>query len=920
MTGRNSPQRHRDHKDDLPFRDTTAADFPLGALGVVVVKNRAKRSQFFRKYFVKKELWRTGHAEGLGQTKPIRASDRLKSRALGRDIIGGCEDELHNRQPNSSEGLGDTEMSKIGSAKAGVVACLAAIVLGMPGYGATAGGVTAATDSVLSKATYTSLEPGRFLTKWVVLGPVPIGKDEAAGKDEQQQKKAFGIDPFSLEQFQDKVKVGEKEYSWTAVAAPGDTVDLTAPLGAKSYVTAYAWACVDVTQESRAILGVGSDDAVRIWLNGKLVHENWTQRACTKDSDLVPVTFRPGRNHLVLKIQNGSGDWAFSCRVLGPEGLAERLLAAARAGQIDSIDMLLGSGVDVNRKAGPGLTALHMAKIAGRADVVKHLVAKGADANVEMPSREKIVDWLFDGVAREAHPGATVLVARDGKVLYQNGYGYADIGNRVKATPETKFRIGSITKQFTAVAILKLQEEGKLNVQDKLSKYFPDFARGEEVTLHHLLTHTSGIHSYTSKPDFLKTVMTGTTPAELVDSFKNDKFDFNPGESQAYCNSGFFLLGCIVEKVSGKSLDAFLRETFFAPLGMKDTGVHHGNRILDYEATGYSYENGEVQRALDWDMSRAGGAGALYSTVGDLGRWNKAVFGGKLLKESSLEAAFTPAKLNDGKIGAGATGPGGYGYGWSLGRLRGLPWIAHGGGLHGFVTYLMQVPDRKLTVTVLSNCAPAQPELSVSDMANRIAEVYLFEEMEPQTSFAVDKTIAPSAYDDYVGRYDYGNSMVLTVTRENGRLLAQLTGQGASEIFPRTKDEFFWKDVDAQITFVRDGQGKVTGGIHHQGGQTLNVPKLKNEAIAKVDPAVYDAYAGEYKLENVGTMKVTREGEHLYVQVGDQPRAEVFPRTATEFFLKIVQADILFTKDKDGQVASLTLKQSGMTLTGPKVK
>jgi hypothetical protein len=230
------------------------------------------------------------------------------------------------------------------------------------------------------------------------------------------------------------------------------------------------------------------------------------------------------------------------------------------------------------------------------------------------------------------------------------------------------------------------------------------------------------------------------------------------------------------------------------------------------------------------------------------------------------------------------------------------------------------MPDQKLTVTVLSNCLPPQPELSVSDLANRIAEVYLFEEMEAQTSFAVDKTVASSTYDDYVGRYDYGNSAVLTVTKENERLLAQLTGQGALEILPRAKDEFFWKDVDAQITFVRDSQGKVTGGIHHQGGQTLNVPKLKEEAVARVDPAVYDAYVGEYKLENIGIMKVVRENDHLYVHVGEQPRTEIFPRTPTEFFLKIVQADITFTKDNEGKVTSLTLKQSDLTLTGQKVK
>ncbi len=355
-----------------------------------------------------------------------------------------------------------------------------------------------------------------------------------------------------------------------------------------------------------------------------------------------------------------------------------------------------------------------------------------------MPSKEKIVNWLFAHVIKEGDPGAAVLVAQNGRILYQNGYGYADIGNRVRITPETKFRIGSITKQFTAAAILKLQEDGKLSVDDKLSKYYPDFPHGDEITLYHLLTHTSGLANYTNKPDFLRKVMTETTPAEIVEAIKKDKPDFNPGEKWEYCNSGYFLLGCIVEKVSGKSLETFIQETFFDPLGMKNTGMHHWNRILEREATGYSYVGGKVQRSIDWDMSWAGGAGALYSTVGDLYRWNNALFNGKVLTAASLEAAFTPAQLKDGKVAA-AVGQG-YGFGWIVGKLRGLRSLAHDGALHGFVSYLMQLPDQKFTVAVLANNDPPIPELTITEFARRIAQVYLYEKMEPQTSTQVDIT------------------------------------------------------------------------------------------------------------------------------------------------------------------------------------
>ena len=800
------------------------------------------------------------------------------------------------------------------------LACLTILALSLPGLAAKDKPGRSRTKPILSKATYRSLRPGEFMTKWLILGPVPVSADESAAKDEQEQRKAFETDPFSVERFRGMVQIAEEQYKWAAVTSEDEVINLAQALGQKAYVAAYAWARIRMPREQRVLLAIGSDDAVKVWLNGKLVHENWVQRSCTSDRDLVPVTFKKGGNHLVLKIQNGTGEWAFSCRQLGPKALTEKLVSSAQTGHLDPVEMLLEHGADVNGKIGPGLTALHMAKIAGREGAVKLLTEKGADAELEMPPKEKIVDWIFEDAIKEKYPGAAVLVAKDGNILYQNGYGYANIGHRVEVTPDTKFRIGSISKQFTAAAILKLQEEGKLSVEDKLSKFLPDYPRGDEVTLHHLLTHTSGIHNYTSKPEFMKTVRVEIKAEDLVDSFKNDKFDFDPGENQSYCNSGYFLLGYIVQKVSGKSLQDYLKETFFDPLNMTDTGIHRWSLVLEHEATGYSYVGGKVQKAQNWDMSRAGGAGALYSTVGDLYRWNKALFNGKVLKESTLKAAFTPAKLNNGKM---ATGVGdGYGYGWGIREIRGLKLISHSGGLNGFTSYLMRLPDNKLTVTVLANSVPTIPELSTSGFAHRIAEIYLFEDMAQQPSFVEDKTVDPAVYDDYVGRYDYGSSMVLMVTREGDRLFAQLSGQSKAEIFPSSENEFFWKDADAQVTFVRNEKAEVTGGVHRQAGRTLNVPKLKEEAAAKVDPAVYDAYVGEYEIEAVGKITVTKEDDRLYAQLTGQPKFELFPRSQTEFFLKAVQADILFTKDKDGRVTGLTakLKQAGVEVTGKKVK
>ena len=437
----------------------------------------------------------------------------------------------------------------------------------------------------------------------------------------------------------------------------------------------------------------------------------------------------------------------------------------------------------------------------------------------ELRQPDQIIDWHFERLIKKGFPGAAVIVSQNGQIVYQKGFGYSDVEHSIPITPETKFRIGSITKQFTAAAILKLQENGKLRLDDKLSKFIPDYPRGDEVTIHHLLTHTSGIPSYTIKPDFMKTVTFQIDPQKFIDSFKNDTFDFDPGEQQRYSNSGYFLLGYIVERISGKSLQDYLKVVFFDPLDMKDTGIYHRNLKLDHEAAGYSYIHGHVRKAIDWDMSRAGGAGALYSTIIDLYKWNEALFNGKVLSESTLKAAFTPVVLNDGSTVQ-------YGYGFHIDEICGMELIHHKGGFDGFTNYLMRIPQENFTVAVLANCNPGIPGMEPLALANYIAKVYLFGQMA-NVSPKEDKTIDSKIYDDYVGRYDYGSDDVLIVTKQRDRLFAQLTGQSKYEIFPLSEDKFFWKIVDAQITFVRDEKGNVTHAVHYQGGCTRKVPKLK---------------------------------------------------------------------------------------------
>lgn len=798
--------------------------------------------------------------------------------------------------------------------------------------------------SAESPATYHGVHVNEFMTHWLLLGPIPISEADSLAKrtaaknapslgslmrklvganpDDATQQQAFntdflkavggeaGVEPNAG----GKLTIGKKNFVWKAVDSRSALVDLALALGKEEFVVGYAYAEIIVPAKQPALLALGSDDGVKAWLNGKLVHDNWIGRIAQADDDLVPVQLVAGRNRLLLKIQNGLRDWGFMGRWIGTEALADRLVRAAMAGDLGLFEKL-GKQADLNLRSHSGLTALQAARIYGQAETAAYLTAHGANPKLSMPAPEKIVDGLLRRVTTDLSPGVAVLVAQHGKILYQKGFGYANLEHRVPVTPETKFRIGSITKQFTAAAVLKLQEQGKLKVTDHLSQYFPDFPKGDKVTIHHLLTHTSGIHSYTNKVDFMKSARVFTTADDLIRSFKNDPYDFEPGQRWLYNNSGFFLLGRIVEKVSGKSYGDFLRQTFFDPLGMKDTGVHRWSDILAHEAAGYSFENGKLQKADNWDMSRAGGAGSLYSTVGDLFRWNEAVFGGKVLSAPSLKAAWTAVLTDaDPKDRPKETG---YGYGWGIGNDRGLRQISHSGGLHGFNTDLVRFPDQQLTIVVLINALPPPPGLEAGNIANEIANLYLWQAMQQRPVLA-KKTIDPKILDTYVGRYDYGGP-ILTVTRQGNRLFAQLTGQPTFEIFPKSETEYFWKVVDAQVTFVKNEQGEVTRAIHRQGGQTIDAPRLADLTIAKIDPALLTLYAGHYILLGQD-MTITREGDRLFAQIAGQPKTEIVPKSDTEFQFTIVNARLTFVKDKGGNVTKAILDQAGQKFDAPRKK
>ncbi|MEO8236764.1 MAG: serine hydrolase [Flavobacterium sp.] len=312
------------------------------------------------------------------------------------------------------------------------------------------------------------------------------------------------------------------------------------------------------------------------------------------------------------------------------------------------------------------------------------------------------IDQLLSKYNEYGQFNGSALVAEHGKIIFKKGYGQANMEWDIPNQPDTKFRLGSISKQFTAFLIIKLAQEGKIKLDKPITTYLPNYpkATGDKITVHHLLTHTSGIPNYTSFPNFGKDLSRNPfTPEEFVKKFEDLPLDFTPGEKFSYSNSGYFLLGYIIEKVSGKSYEQFLQETILTPVKMINTGYDHSDIILKNRASGYEKQGKKAVNAPYLDMSIPYAAGSLYSTVEDLYLWDQALYTNQLLSSKSMESLFKSYI---------PVGENGYGYGWFIietknGAADKLKIIEHGGGINGFNTVISRIPADKNLVVLLNN-------------------------------------------------------------------------------------------------------------------------------------------------------------------------------------------------------------------------
>jgi len=438
----------------------------------------------------------------------------------------------------------------------------------------------------------------------------------------------------------------------------------------------------------------------------------------------------------------------------------------------------------------------------------------GAAANAENLSA---INAYLENTYAADRPGAAVIIASNGEVVHEAGYGLANVEHGIAVTPDTVFRIGSITKQFTAAAIMLLEQRGLLSVDDPIDRYLPDYpTHGHVITIEHLLTHTSGIRSYTEIPGYMgNPVRADLTTAELIDVFDNEPMDFAPGDRWQYNNSGYVLLGAIIETVSGQSYEAFIADNIATPLGLAHT-YYGGPKIIPHRAAGYEFDDDDnVVNAAYLSMTQPHAAGSLLSTTGDLFAWHKALTGGEFVHDDAYARMTRAVSLNDGESYP-------YGYGLGLLELRGRKMIAHGGGINGFSCYVLWLPQEDVYVAVLTNTGRFRPRPMT--VAKTIAAMFIGD------PYPVRKPIDLSENDmrGLVGSYAGQNYPAIEIHRSGDGLEMDIGGFMTLPVLAESRDILFMPDSLSYVSIEWEG-GQARRLLFHDEGQPPDVVERRPE-------------------------------------------------------------------------------------------
>jgi len=551
------------------------------------------------------------------------------------------------------------------------------------------------------------------------------------------------------------------------------------------------------------------------------------------------------------------------------------------------------------------------------------------------------LDDLLNKYTEYGQFNGSVLVADQGKVIYKKGFGMANMEWDIPNTPDTKHRLGSITKQFTAMLIMQLVADGKLDLQAPVSKYLPDYskANGDKITTHQLLTHTSGTPNYTSFPNFFKDMSRNPyTPTEMVRMYADSILDFTPGERFSYSNSGYITLGAIIEKVTGMTYEEVLQEKIFTPLKMNNSGYDHHNTILKKRASGYEKQGGNLENASYIDMSSPYAAGSLYSTVEDLFLWDQALYTEKLLPKKYMDMMYEKYIPAFGEF---------YGYGWSVGHFPigntkdSVAIIGHGGGINGFNTLITRMPQEKSAIILLNNTGRA-PLDDITVAINGIMHGATYD--LPKQSLAnlvyneiIDKNLKAglSFYEKNKDSKLYSlsenemNSMGYSLLQAGKKQEAEAVFKLNMEAFPKSSNvydsyaEALMEQGKNELAIANYKKSIALNPANQNGIDMLKKLGVETESLIKdatVPDAVLASYVGNYELKPGFILSITKEGNQLKAQATGQPAFEIFPKSDTEFYVKVISAQITFNKSEAGAVESLTLFQGGQEIVGKRME
>ncbi|WP_298238044.1 serine hydrolase [uncultured Algibacter sp.] len=551
------------------------------------------------------------------------------------------------------------------------------------------------------------------------------------------------------------------------------------------------------------------------------------------------------------------------------------------------------------------------------------------------------IDELISKYTEYGKFNGSVLVANQGEVIYKKGFGMANMEWDIPNAPNTKHRLGSITKQFTAMLILQLAEAGKIDLQAPITKYLPNYPKesGDKITTHHLLTHTSGIPNYTSFPKFMQDEsIKPYTPDEFIKKFQDKDLDFAPGERFSYSNSGYFLLGVIAEKLSGKTYQELLHEKIFKPINMDNTGYDNHGDILKNRATGYEKNGKNYRNSKYLDMSIPYAAGSMYSTTEDLYLWDQALYTNKLLSQEYMEMYFKPY--------VPAFGNSYYAYGWGVGYSKlgksndSIYTIGHGGGINGFNTNISRTPKDKSLVVLLNNTGGA-PLNQITQSIRGILhnKAYDFPKKSVANEFLdviKDKGInAGIAYYNTIKNsdgYDLNegemNAMGYELMGMDKTFEASQVFKLIIDAFPKSSNAYdsygealmnLGKNDEAITNYRKSVELNPNNqnGIDYLKKLGDDVSDLVKEVV--VADNILETYTGKYQLMPGFILTVTKEGNQLKTQATGQPVFDIFPKSENEFFLKVVQAQLTFNKNDSGVVDSVTLFQGGREIKGKRL-